>query len=64
VIFPIPEEETATHRATVWQNWRDPDQNAECDEDADAKWLPEVLPIMEILLESLYQCQRELLQRG
>jgi len=47
-----------------WQCWRDPDWTAECNGDADTKWLPDVLPIMEILLELLYQCQRELLQRG
>ena len=29
----------------------------------DAKWLPEVLPIMEILLELLYHCRRGLLRR-
>jgi hypothetical protein len=28
------------------------------------KWLPEALPIMEILLELLYQCQRGLNRRG
>ena len=36
---------------------------AEPDKDAEAKWLPEVLPIMEIPLESLYQYQRGLFRR-
>jgi hypothetical protein len=33
------------------------------DKDAEAKWLLEVLLIMEIPLESLYQCQRGLFRR-
>jgi hypothetical protein len=37
---------------------------AERDKDAETKWLLEVLPIMEIPLESLYQCQRGLFRRG
>jgi hypothetical protein len=49
---------------TLWQHWRDPDQVKGCDKDADAKWLPAVLPIMEIPLGSLYQCRRGLLRRG
>ena len=62
--FPIPEDETETQGVTFWQQWRDPDQTAEHDVDTDVKWLTEVLPIMEILLESRYQCQRGILQRG
>jgi len=51
--FPIPEDETEAQGAMLWQHWTDPDQIAERDEEAATKWLPEVLPIMEILLESL-----------
>ena len=40
------------------------DQITRHDEDADAKWLPAVLLIMEIPLGSLYQSRRGLLQRG
>ena len=61
---PIPEDEIETQGATFWEHWRDPGRITERDEDADTKWLPEMLPIMEIPLEPLYQCQRELLQRG
>ena len=45
---PVLEDEIDTQGATFWQHWSDPDRIAERDEDADAKWLPEVLPIMEI----------------
>jgi len=62
--FHILEDEIETQEATFWQHWRTPDRIAERDEDADAKWLPEVLSIMEIPLESLYPYQRGLLRRG
>jgi hypothetical protein len=52
VIFPIPEDEITTQRAIFWRCWRDPQWISERDEDPDAKWLPEVLLIMEIPLES------------
>jgi len=61
---PIPEDEIETQGAMFWEHWRDPDRIAERNEDADMKWLPEVLLIVEIPLESLYQCQRGLLRRG
>jgi hypothetical protein len=61
---PVLEDEIDTQGATFWQLWSDPDRIADRDEDADAKWLPEVPPIMEIPLEMLYQCQRGLLRRG
>jgi hypothetical protein len=47
---------------TFWRHWRDPDRLAGRDEDADAKWLTAVLPVMEIPLVSLYQCRRGLLR--
>ena len=56
--FPISENETEAQGAMLWEHWRDPDWIAGCDEDTDVKWLPALLPIMEILLGSLYQCQR------
>jgi len=36
---------------------------AERDQDTNAKWLTELLPIMEIQLESLYQCQGDYFER-
>jgi hypothetical protein len=63
-IFPIAENEIKAQGVTLWRHWRDPNRITERDKDADTECLPEVLPIMEILLESLYQCQRGLLQRG
>jgi hypothetical protein len=33
---------------TFWEHWSDPCRIAGHDEDADIKWLPPVLPIMEI----------------
>ena len=62
--FPIPRNEIENQGAMSWQHWRDPDWIVERDEDADSKCLPDVLPIMEVPLESLCQCQRGLLQRG
>ena len=61
--FSTAEDEIEVQGATFWQHWRDPARIAGHDEDADAKWLPAVLPIMEIPLGSLYQCRRGLLQR-
>ena len=61
---PIPGDETKTQGVTFWQHWRDPGRIAEHDVDTDMKWLPEMLPVTEILLESLYQCQRGQLWRG
>jgi hypothetical protein len=61
--FPIPKDEIETQGATFWRHWRDPERIAERDVDADAKWLPEVLPIMEIPLVSLYHFKRELLRK-
>jgi hypothetical protein len=61
--FPIPEDENEAQGATFWLSWRDPDRIAERDKDAEVKWLPVVLPFMEIPLELLYQCQRGLLRR-
>jgi hypothetical protein len=52
--FPISKNEIETHGATFWEHWRDPGQIAGRDEDADAIWLPAVLPIMEIPLGSMY----------
>jgi hypothetical protein len=49
---------------TFSKHYRDPDRIAERDEDIDAKWLPEMLPIMEIPLKSLCQYQRSFLRRG
>ena len=64
VIFSYSKNEIENQGAMFWQHWRDPDRIAERDEDAEVKWLSEVLPILEVPLESLYQCQRGLLQRG
>ena len=58
--FPSPKIEIEMQRATFWRHWRDADQIAERDEDADAKWLSEVLLIMEVPLESPYRCQIEI----
>jgi hypothetical protein len=62
IYFPIPEDEIEAQEATVWLHWRDPDRIPGRDEDADAKWLPVVLPIMEIPQGSLCQCRRGLLR--
>jgi hypothetical protein len=48
--FPVPEDEIEARRVTFWQQWRDPDWITGHNEDADAKWLPAVLPIMRIPL--------------
>ena len=64
VVFSIPEDKIEAQGETFCQHWRDPDRMAGCDEGADAKWLPAVLPIMEIPLGSLYKCHRWLLRRG
>ena len=64
VFFPIPNYEIETQGAMFWEHWGDPDWITERDEDAEAKWLPEVLPITKIPLELLYECQRGLLRTG
>ena len=63
VIFSYSQRWNWSSRGNFWQHWRDPDWIAGHDEEADARWLPAVLPIMEIPLGS-YQCQRGLLRRG
>jgi hypothetical protein len=51
--FPIPKNEIENKGVRFWQHWRSPDRIAERDEDTDSNWLPEVLLIMEVPLESL-----------
>jgi hypothetical protein len=64
VIFSCFQRSYWSSRGKVLTNWRDQDRIAGRDDDTDTKWLPAVLPIMKILLGSLYQCRRGLLRRG
>jgi hypothetical protein len=64
VIFSYSQRWNWSSRNNFWQHWRDPEQIMGRDEDADAKWLPAVLRIMEIPLGLPYQCRRGLLWRG
>jgi len=64
VNFFCSRDENKAHVETFWQYWVNPEQIAGGDEDSDRKFLPAVLPILEIPLESLYQCRWGLLQRG
>ena len=58
VMFSYSQRWNWSSRGNVLTALRDPDLIAECDEDVDTKWLPEMLLILEIPLELLYQCYR------
>ena len=62
--FPIPKDHIEAQGVKFWQQWRISDQIVGRSDDADAKGLPIVLPIMKILPGSMYQCRRGLLWRG
>jgi len=64
LFFPIPQDEIDGQISNNWQCWKYPVRIAGRDEDAEMKCLPAVPPIIEIPLETLYQCRRELRRRG
>jgi hypothetical protein len=63
-IFSIPRDNINAKFETFWRYWDNHEQIAGLDEDTDTKFLPAVLLILEIPLESLYHSRCGPLQRG